>query len=254
MNQRNSPEYSLEAFSKIQTLLEEEGVAVDAGSLTPYSTYVPVPAGEWGRGSVPAAASGTYYYDSYLSGGSYILSTAESESIDTYAIRTRDLVETLRSRTGSDKVIIVAHSMGGLVARRYLQLFGEDHVARLILVATPNNGVNASIATFCPLFGADKECGEMSAGSSMLAKLNDPSRLPTVPVIMIVGLGCNTGGEDGDGVVTAASARLPWATDVEVPGNCSSFETLHTALLDPARYPTTYMIIKEAILSEESTG
>jgi len=249
MNERNAPEYSLEAFSAYQRKLQEEGLLIDAGFLTPYSSYVPVPPGDWGRSPAPVSVSGTYYYDAYLSGQSYILSVAKSESIDTYAIRMKELIETLKHRTGSGKVVVVTHSMGGLVAKRYLQLFGSQDVASLIMVAPPSHGTNSTLAAFCPLFGADRECEEMRAGSTMLAKLNDPSRQPSVPALVIVGTGCDTNGEDGDGVVTASSAELPWATGRSVKGTCTSLETLHTALLDPARYPEAYNLVKEAISS-----
>jgi pimeloyl-ACP methyl ester carboxylesterase len=247
MNARNAPEYSLEAFSAIQQKLQEEGLLIDAGFLTPYSSYVPVPPGDWGKSPAPVSVAGTYYYDAYLSGQSYILSVAKSESIDTYAIRLKELIGTLKQRTGHGKVVLVTHSMGGLVARRYLQLFGSQNVASLIMIAPPSHGINSSLAAFCPFLGADRECAEMRAGSAMLAKLNDPSVQPSIPALVIVGRGCDTNGEDGDGVVTAASADLPWATTRSVNGSCTSLETLHTGLLDPARYPEAYAIVKEAI-------
>lgn len=48
--------------------------------------------------------------------------------------------EVLRS-TGEEKVILVCHSMGGLVARRYLAEAKSDHrVGKLVLLSTPNLG------------------------------------------------------------------------------------------------------------------
>ena len=47
---------------------------------------------------------------------------------------------TLCARTGSDRVIIVAHSMGGLVARAWLRHYGAARVARIITLGTPHHG------------------------------------------------------------------------------------------------------------------
>ncbi len=246
MNRRNAPEYSLQAFAATKRLLEEEILLVNGGVMTPYDAFSSLLSWRLLPGRV--GVSGTYYYDSYLHGGSYILSAAKSESLDTYAIRVKEIVDALLRRTGEERVVIVAHSMGGLVARRYLQLFGEEQVSRLVMIGTPNHGITSSVATFCPLFGADKECEEMRNGSSMLAKLNDPRTRPRIPVTVILGTGCDTGGEEGDGVVTAESARLDWAETIVVEGTCSGVDTLHTEMLKPALYPAVYADVKLLIL------
>ncbi|QKY02573.1 esterase/lipase family protein [Janthinobacterium lividum] len=49
-------------------------------------------------------------------------------------------IEALRARTGSDRVILVAHSMGGLVARAWLRRHGARRVARIITIGTPHHG------------------------------------------------------------------------------------------------------------------
>lgn len=51
-------------------------------------------------------------------------------------------------KTGSDKVILVGHSMGGLASREYLQNTsnwqndGKHHVAKLLTIGTPHGGSN----------------------------------------------------------------------------------------------------------------
>lgn len=60
--------------------------------------------------------------------------------IDDYAPRVQQAVESLRAQTGSDKVVIVAHSMGGLVARAWMRRYGTEHVARVITLGTPHHG------------------------------------------------------------------------------------------------------------------
>ena len=46
----------------------------------------------------------------------------------------------LLALAGSEQVVIVAHSMGGLVARAYLRRHGSAHVARVITLGTPHHG------------------------------------------------------------------------------------------------------------------
>lgn len=60
--------------------------------------------------------------------------------IDDYAPLVERAVEALRTATGADKVIIVAHSMGGLVARAWMRACGTDKVARVITLGTPHHG------------------------------------------------------------------------------------------------------------------
>ena len=62
--------------------------------------------------------------------------------IDEYAPLIHRAVETLCRETGHDKVIIVAHSMGGLASRAYLRDYGSEKVARLITLGTPHHGTS----------------------------------------------------------------------------------------------------------------
>jgi pimeloyl-ACP methyl ester carboxylesterase len=50
------------------------------------------------------------------------------------------VINTLRQRTGADKVTILAHSMGGLAARSYIQVQQGSDVDRLITIGTPHGG------------------------------------------------------------------------------------------------------------------
>ncbi len=62
-------------------------------------------------------------------------------------------------KTGSGKVILVGHSMGGLAAREYLQnssdwqIDGYHHVAKLLTIGTPHGGSN--MWTFGGILGQD---------------------------------------------------------------------------------------------------
>ena len=61
-------------------------------------------------------------------------------SIDDYVPLVRRALLSLCAASGSERVIIVAHSMGGLVARAYLRAHGSAQVARVITLGTPHHG------------------------------------------------------------------------------------------------------------------
>jgi triacylglycerol esterase/lipase EstA (alpha/beta hydrolase family) len=61
-------------------------------------------------------------------------------SIDDFAPLVHAAVQRLCAATGSAQVIIVGHSMGGLVARAYLRRYGEAQIARVITLGTPHHG------------------------------------------------------------------------------------------------------------------
>lgn len=61
-------------------------------------------------------------------------------SIDSYVSIIHQAVEMLRNETGSDKIIIVAHSMGGLAVRAYMKVHGGMRIAKIITLGTPHHG------------------------------------------------------------------------------------------------------------------
>lgn len=60
--------------------------------------------------------------------------------IDDFVPLVARAVDALCARTGSAQVVIVAHSMGGLVARAYLNLHGAARIAHVITLGTPHDG------------------------------------------------------------------------------------------------------------------
>jgi triacylglycerol lipase len=89
----------------------------------------------------------------------------------------RHHVDAVLSSTGSDKVDLIGHSQGGLVARYYVKYLGGDEtVDSLVSLAAPHYGtLEANIASFLLGFGTclgAVSCQQMSVGSSFLAELN----------------------------------------------------------------------------------
>jgi triacylglycerol lipase len=61
-------------------------------------------------------------------------------SIDNFAEQLQQRVQAVCAATQAPRVMLVAHSMGGLVARAYLARHGADRVAGLITIGTPHHG------------------------------------------------------------------------------------------------------------------
>ncbi len=66
--------------------------------------------------------------------------------IDDYVPLVAQAMARLCAASGAARVHIVAHSMGGLVARAYLRAHGGARVARIITLGTPHHGT--SLASF----------------------------------------------------------------------------------------------------------
>ena len=244
-NKDISAEYSLEGFNKIQNKLEEDGF-LSAGAITLY-TERDTPFGIWGRLHTPLTLRGSYYFDIFKEPENYVVVQMKSENIDTYAIRLKEIVDTIKYKTGKHKVKIVAFSMGGLVARRYVQIFGTDSVQTIVLIGTPNKGVVGDVADYCSVVGGELECRDLNANSLFINKLNQ-GKLPSIPVHNIVGTGCAMDEGVGDGTVVEKRGRLEGAQNYIIEGTCaSSVYPLHLAILDIDAYPEVYEIVKKAL-------
>ncbi|MET9950460.1 alpha/beta fold hydrolase [Streptomyces sp. NPDC006339] len=80
-------------------------------------------------------------------------------------------VEELLARTGHAEVDLVGHSLGGLIARYYVQRLGGDaRVRTLVMLGTPHAGT-----TFVPLADAHPLVRQMRPGSPVLRELAGPS-------------------------------------------------------------------------------
>lgn len=81
-------------------------------------------------------------------------------SIDCFAPIIHRAVNQLRRETESNKILIVAHSMGGLAVRAYLRDYGKAHIAKVITLGTPHHG------TVLAKFGKGKNSQQMRRNDS----------------------------------------------------------------------------------------
>jgi len=189
----------------------------------------------------------SYYFITYYDVGTRIVSVMKHESIENYAIRLKETIDEVKLKTGADKVVIIAHSMGGLVSREYLMLFGESSVDKLITIASPHKGISGRTLYFCKLIGSEKECDEMSKESIFMKRLN--SYRPNINIYNIIGSGCLVDNKDSDGVVYLEDAKLGYGEEYVIKGNCTDvFKTdLHSKLLNPEEYYETFNLILEIL-------
>ena len=76
-------------------------------------------------------------------------------------------VDQVREATGAEEVDIIGHSMGGVVARYYVQLAGGDgQVRRLITLGSPHGGTDVSS------LGIGHPGRELLVGSKLVTRLN----------------------------------------------------------------------------------
>ncbi|MFG2553577.1 lipase family alpha/beta hydrolase [Streptomyces sp. NPDC048581] len=80
-------------------------------------------------------------------------------------------IEEICERTGSRQVDIVGHSLGGLIARYYVQCLGGDlRVRTLVTLGTPHSGTSV-----VPLANAHPIVRQMRPGSPVLEELARPA-------------------------------------------------------------------------------
>lgn len=80
-------------------------------------------------------------------------------------------VTEVRKRTGADRVDVVGHSLGGLIARYYVQRLGGDAAIRtLVTLGTPHSGTRVA-----PLADAHPIVRQLRPESPVVAELRQPA-------------------------------------------------------------------------------
>jgi pimeloyl-ACP methyl ester carboxylesterase len=93
-----------------------------------------------------------------------------SDDVRDVAERVRDTVEELCAETGYERVHLIGHSMGGLVARYYVQrLGGDQRVHTVVTLGTPHSGTYAARLVPHPV------ARQLRPGSDLIAELAEPA-------------------------------------------------------------------------------
>ncbi|MBU1974870.1 MAG: alpha/beta hydrolase, partial [Nanoarchaeota archaeon] len=238
-NKGTSPQLSMNSFAELQ---ENMDFFINGGELDLNSESE-----DWGRSNTPITVRASYYYVTNYDIVGMDVSVQKEERIENYAIRLREAIQSLKQKTQADKVNIVAHSMGGLVVREYLSLFGDLDTAKIILINTPNKGVSGRTSQLCSIVGSKRECEDLEAGSVFLNKLNSKELVGDIYAIRSTG--CDMDGVQGDGIVFEDSAKLEGAKNYVINGTCTDTlnSNLHTQILNPNLYPELLDLILEIL-------
>ncbi|HLD98016.1 MAG TPA: alpha/beta hydrolase [Candidatus Nanoarchaeia archaeon] len=245
-----SADYSFESFRSIQQELENNNY-INAGTISLYSDPNE-PIGVLSQIPRPLSFRVSYYFDYFKDPLNPIIIQTKTENIDTYAIRLKDIIEEVKIKTNRPKVNIISHSMGGLAVRRYIQLFGSENVDKVILITSPNKGIEGDVSRYCAIFGEKLECEDMNSNSLFMNKLSREG-FPAIKIYNIVGVGCNIKGEDSDGIVLKRNAVLEGENivNIYINGTCTGIDLLHTEILKTKKYRETYKKIIEILEDEE---
>ena len=100
--------------------------------------------------------------------------------IDDYAQGVEQRIDEVLGATGAPQVILVGHSMGGLVLRAYLRRHGRGKVARIVTLGSPHQGTRLA------RLGIGRNARQMRLGSSWLGALAQPGAVPLPPVAVSI--------------------------------------------------------------------
>jgi triacylglycerol esterase/lipase EstA (alpha/beta hydrolase family) len=128
-------------------------------------------------------------------------------SIDAQVAELDDRVQATLAATGQPGIVLVCHSMGGLVARAWLAKHGARSVARVVTIASPHHG------TVLAGLGLGDNARQMRRGSDFFRALeaSEGERGPMCPFTSIYTLHDTL-------VAPQDTSRLPWAKNVELFG------------------------------------
>lgn len=149
-----------------------------------------------------------WWFRRRLRGRGFAVATVTLEppfaDIETLADALDRRIADLLAETGADRVLLVTHSMGGLVARAAMRRPGRaDRVARLVTLGGPHHG------TVTARLGLGRNARRMRPDDPWLAEMN---RTPLAPVPTLAVW--STGDEI---VVPQASGRLDGAREIVRP-------------------------------------
>jgi len=136
----------------------------------------------------------------------YTLNLPPWKNVESLTERVVKKVDELRTFTGVEKVFLVGHSMGGIIARNYIQIRGgSNKVAQCVLLGSPNHGSKLAPFALSPL------------GRLLLPGSPFLSRLAEAPIPQEVALTSIYTRHDNM-VLPPENARLEGANNLEIDG------------------------------------
>jgi len=240
-------EYSIKSFNEFQNKLDNDGYYLNKGIVLPSFKKSDLDKGVWNKLDKPISVKTTYYAGTYDKYGSYI-GPEDNQHISVYAERLAAVIDNVLYTTGKNKVNIVAHSMGGLVAREYIRKHGTFNVNKIITIGTPNHGIwNDGWNFGCSWVHPGPECQEMQHDSPFIKILNAGDETSGNIGYLTIAGSCAYNGEDYyDEVIRVGSVKLDGAVNKVINRNeCSGTGTFHGRLILPSQVSETYNYVVE---------
>lgn len=186
----------------------------------------------------PVSIRATYYTD-----------LTYNKNIDQLSQNLGQVIEIVKQCSGKNKVNLIGHSLGGLVARQYIKFHdGANNVNKLIILGSPNHGnIYVDANSFIPIClgesnQIDPVCFDLLKASKFYTSINSEDETPgDVKYYTIAG---NIDGQ-GDGMVYYKDVELQGAKNIVVQ-DCD-----HGQLIFPSECPAAFEHIK-VILQEPS--
>ncbi|HEX6138578.1 MAG TPA: alpha/beta fold hydrolase [Casimicrobiaceae bacterium] len=126
-------------------------------------------------------------------------------SIELFADQLAGKIDAIVAATGARGVIVVSHSMGGLVVRAYLRRYGSGRLARVLTLGAPHHGsVHAWLFPGTSL-------AQLRPGNAWLATLDEQRIDPALRFVSLWSWHDSM-------VAPQTSSRLPGAVDVALTG------------------------------------
>ena len=163
--------------------------------------------------------------------------------MDTYAKNFADIIAKIQHCTGAKQVDVVAHSMGGIVVRYYIQNIDQPSIRKFIMLATPNHGGLYPFGDIADYLIKDGESRlnldfiELSENHDFMQALNEDETLGAVASYTVAG---DIDGK-GDGMVLTSSVRLQGEADHTVVP-CG-----HILIKHPSFCPEAYEFVKAVL-------
>jgi triacylglycerol esterase/lipase EstA (alpha/beta hydrolase family) len=127
--------------------------------------------------------------------------------IERSAARLGAVIDRIRAESGATEVDVVAHSMGGLVARAYIRTRGARcGIGRLITLGTPHRGTEAF-----SWLRLDPMLAQMRRGSALLSRLGADDPVPALT-------DCTAISSRDDALVSEECGYYPGAFNIRVRG------------------------------------
>lgn len=101
-----------------------------------------------------------------------------THDIPTAAAELGEVIERLCARSGHDRIDVIGHSLGGLIARYYVQRLGGDaHVGHLVTLGTPHGGTQWT--RLLPTRLPATILSQLRPDSALIAELAEPTNCST---------------------------------------------------------------------------